>query len=64
MTSHENEEINKQVQEILDKGLIKESLSPCVVPTLLIPKKDGGCCMCIDSRSINKIKIRYRFLFP
>ena len=38
----ENEEVKKWVQELLDKGLVRESLSPCVVPTVLSPKKDGG----------------------
>ena len=50
MTPQENEDIKRHVQELLDKGLVKESLSPCVVPTVLIPKKDGGWHMCIDSR--------------
>jgi len=50
MAPKENEEIKKQVQEILDKGLIKEILSPCVVPTIISPKKDGGRCICTASR--------------
>ena len=64
MTPRENEEIKNQVQKLLDKGLIKESLSPCIVPTVSSPKKDDEWRMCIDSQAINKITIRYQFPFP
>jgi hypothetical protein len=64
LTPQENEEVKKQVQDLMDKVLIRESLSPCVVPIVLIPNKHGGWRMCTNSRDINKITISYRFSLP
>jgi hypothetical protein len=60
----ENEEVKRQVQDLMDKGLVKESLSPCVVPTMLSRNKDGGWRMCTESREIKNSTIRYRFPLP
>jgi aromatic ring hydroxylase len=60
----ETKEIQRQVQELLDHGYVREILSSCTVLVILVPKKNGTCRMCVDCRAINNITIRYRFSIP
>ncbi|XP_031486836.2 uncharacterized protein LOC116255191 [Nymphaea colorata] len=60
----ENDEIKRQVMDLLERGLVQHSSLPCGSPVVLVPKKDGGWCMCIDYRALNKITVKNRYPLP
>ena len=62
--SEETKEFQRQVEELLTKGHVRERMSPCAVSVLLMPKKDGTLRMCVDCSAINNITVKYRHLIP
>jgi len=60
----ETKEIQRQVEDLLAKGWVQDSMSPCAMPVILVPKKDGTWRMCTDCRAINNITIKYRHPIP
>ena len=60
----ENDEINRQIQELLQKGHIKLISSPCESSIILVQKKDGTWRICIDYQVLNKLTVQNRYPIP
>ena len=57
-------EIDRQVDEVLENGIIQESVSPWSTPVVLVKKKDGSYRLCVDFRKLNKATKLYSFPMP
>ncbi|TYK07530.1 DNA/RNA polymerases superfamily protein [Cucumis melo var. makuwa] len=61
MAPSELKELKVQLQELVDKGYIRPSVSPWGAPVLFVKKKDGTQRLCIDYRQLNKVTIRNKY---
>ena len=64
MAPLELQELKEQLQELLDKGYIRPSVSPWGAPVLFVKKKDGSMRLCIDYRELNRITVKNRYPLP
>nr|GFC26870.1 putative reverse transcriptase domain-containing protein [Tanacetum cinerariifolium] len=64
MAPVELKELKDQLQELLERGFIRPSVSPWGAPFLFVKKKDGRMRLCIDYRELNKITIRNHYPLP
>jgi hypothetical protein len=64
LSPEEKEECEKQVKELLEKGLIQPSNSPWGAPILFVPKPNGKLRMCCDFRMLNRVTIKNKFPMP
>ena len=64
MAPIEFKELKIQLQELLNKGFIRPSVSPWGAPVLFVKKKDGSMRLCIDYRELNKVTVRNKYPLP
>ena len=64
MPPKELAELKVQLQELLDKGFIRPSASPCGCPAMFIKKKDDSLRLCVDYRPLNAVTIKNKYPLP
>ena len=61
---HYREEVETQIQQMLDQGIIEESSSPWMAPAVFVKKKSGELQICIDYRELNKKSTKDAYPLP
>nr|KYP48071.1 Transposon Ty3-I Gag-Pol polyprotein [Cajanus cajan] len=57
-------ELKVQLEDLLEKQLVRPSVSSWGAPVLLVKKKDGGSRLCVDYRQLNKLTIKNKYPLP
>ena len=57
-------ELKAQIDELEQKGFIRESVSPWGTPVIFVDKRDGGRRMCGDYRNLNNVTIKNKYPLP
>ena len=56
--------VKEEIDKLLEAGVIRNSHSSWSVPIILVPKGDGGKCLVIDYRSLNKVTRKFVWPMP
>ena len=58
------EESKRQIEEMLDQGVIRHSTSAWSSPIILVKKKDGELRFCVDYRKLNLVTVGHAHPLP
>lgn len=60
----EHEAIQKQMKTMLEDGVIRPSKGIWALPVVLVKKKDGSLCFCVNYRRLNQITKKNIYPLP
>ena len=64
LTWTEETQLRKELDHLLELGLIRPSKGEWTSPVLFVGKKDGSLRLCVDYRRLNKITVKDHFPLP
>jgi len=64
MTPTDLKELQIQLDELLQTGFIRSSVSPWSTPVLIVKNKNGTLRLCINFKDLNKITIKTTYPSP
>lgn len=64
MPPQRKEVLGKEIEKMLEDGIIEECESPYAAPVVMVPKKDGSTRVCVDYRRLNEITINDKYPMP
>lgn len=64
LSPKENQEVERQVKELLARGLIQPSHSAWSSPVIFVRKKTGELRMCVDYRALNQKTVKDKYPLP
>ena len=64
MAPAELQELKVQLEELLQLGFIRPSVSPWGASAVFAKKKDGSLRLCIDYRKLNRVTIKNKYPLP
>ena len=64
MSAEKQQEVRRQIAELLEAGAIEHAKGPWAAPLVLVPKKGGEWRMCVDFRELNQITKKDAYPLP
>ncbi|MBW0532989.1 hypothetical protein O181_072704, partial [Austropuccinia psidii MF-1] len=64
LSNQESDTLRAYISENVEKGFIRPSSSSTGEPVLLVKKKDGGLCLCVDYRKLNSVTRKNKYPVP
>lgn len=61
---HFQEEVRRQINDLLDRGIIERSESMWSFPIRCTTKANGQVRMCFDARELNKLTVKHKTVLP